>query len=324
MKERFYSFNSYLRREFGVRTHKISLNAGFNCPNLDGALSSEGCVFCDNKAFSYFANSDPLSLEEQIYKSMDYARKRFKAEKFIAYFQSFSNTYGDIAFLKEQYSVIRKFKDIVGISISTRPDCINDEKLDVIEEFSKDYKVFIEYGLQTCHNKTLKLINRNHTFEDFEKAVELTAKRTNIKIGAHVILGLPRRFDRGMAYETKEDVLSTAKTLSKMPIWGIKFHCLHIVKNTALENMYNKGKVSLLSEDEYIDMLISFLEVTPEERVILRLVSDADRNLLIAPLWVNEKQRVLKKIEKEFEKRNAYQGKSENKICRDRPWPVRC
>lgn len=318
MKDRFYSFNSYLREQFGVRTRKISVNAGFNCPNLDGSLSDKGCIFCDNKAFSRFANSNPIPIEEQISKSMEYSRARFKAEKFIVYFQSFSNTYGNIDFLKKQYDIVKKFKDIAGISISTRPDCIDDEKLSLIESYSKDYSVFIEYGIQTGHNKTLKFINRNHTFEDFKKAVELTAKRANIKIGAHIILGLPG--------ETKEDMLSTAKVLSKMPLWGLKFHCLHVVKGTALEKMYNEGKIypvrdklssdsckssngaNLLSEDEYIDVLIGFLENTPKDRVILRLVSDADRELLIAPLWVNEKQRILKKIEEEFKKRNTYQG----------------
>jgi len=297
---RYNSFNNYLRSKFGERVHRISIDAGFRCPNLDGTLSRQGCIFCNNKAFSRFTNCPPLPIEEQIEKSIKYYSKRFKAKKFIAYFQSFSNTYAEADFLEKQYSVIRKFKDIVGLSISTRPDCIDDKKLDVIESFSKDYSVFIEYGLQTIHDKSLKLINRNHTFKDFEKAVKLTSARKNIDIGVHIVLGLPG--------ETKEDMLDSARVLSKMPLWGVKFHCLHVVKGTALEDIYEEKKIKLLSEDEYVDILINFLEIIPKDWVVLRLVSDADWDLLIKPLWVNDKHRILKKIEEEFEKRGVCQG----------------
>lgn len=300
MGKRFYSFNRYLREKFGERVHRLSLNAGFGCPNIDGTLSDKGCIFCNNKAFSYFAKDSPLPLEEQIIQAMAYAGKRFKAKKFIAYFQSFSGTYGNIDFLKRQYSSVRKFNDIVGIAISTRPDCMDEEKLDLIESFSKDYSVYIEYGLQTVNDKILKLINRNHTFNDFRKTVGLTARRKDIHIAAHVILGLPG--------ETRDDMLETARQLTSMPLWGIKFHCLHVVGNTPLEEMYRNDEVKLISEDEYIDILISFLEIIPEEWVILRLVSDADRDLLTAPLWINEKQRILRKIEEELEKRKTHQG----------------
>ena len=232
---------------------------------------------------------------------MEYARRRFKARKFIAYFQSFTSTYGKAEFLRRQYGVIRRFDNIVGIAISTRPDCIDEDKLDIIESFTDKYEVYIEYGLQTIHNRTLKAVNRNHTFDDFKKAVDITHRRKDIRISAHIILGLPG--------ETKEDMLETARVISAMPLWGIKFHCLHIVKQTALEKMYNEGKVRLLSENKYVDILINFLEYMPKDCVILRLVSDADRDLLIAPKWINEKQRVLKKIESEFELRKTYQGR---------------
>ncbi len=297
----YYSFNKYLKETFGERVHRLSLNAGFSCPNIDGTLSKKGCIFCNNKAFSYFSNNRSSSLEEQITKAMDYARRRYKANKFIAYFQSFTNTYGDINTLKEKYRVINNFKDIVGLAISTRCDCIDEEKLDLIESFSRKYTVFIEYGLQTVHDKTLRYINRNHTFSDFKKAAEMTSRRKTIKVGAHIILGLPN--------ESKEMMLTTAEVLSTLPLWGIKFHCLHVVKQTPLENMYNEGKIKLLSEDEYIDILISFLEVIPKEYVILRLISDADRRFLVAPLWINEKQRILRRIEEEFKKRSTYQGR---------------
>lgn len=300
MKERFYSFNKYLREKFGQRIHKISLDAGFSCPNINGNLSSQGCVFCNNKAFSHFGHLSHLSLEEQILEIKDYAKGRVKANKYIAYFQSNSSTYGDIEFLRKQYNTIRKFNDFVGISISTRPDCIDEKKLDLIEEFTKDYEVYIEYGLQTVHNRTLKLINRNHEFKDFQKAVELTASRSNIKIGVHIILGL--------LGETKEDMLATAKVLAEMPIWGVKFHALHVVRDTALAKMHSEGKLEFLSLEEYVDILIDFLELLPETCVVLRLVSDTREELLLAPEWTGDKFKILGRIEQEFKRRKTYQG----------------
>jgi len=267
---------------------------------LDGTFSEEGCIFCNNKAFGLYVNK-PIPLRDQITQGLEYYKKRFGVEKFIAYFQSYSGTHGDIEFLKDQYSVIKEFKEFVGISISTRPDCIDEAKLDLIEEFSKDYKVYVEYGLQTIHDKTLKLINRNHKFSDFERAVEMTSKRKSISIGAHIILGLPG--------EDKSDMLATAQKLASMPLWGIKLHSMHIVKNTSLELMHKEGKVKLLLENEYVDVAVSFLEHLSKEFVILRLISGADKDFLIAPSWVNEKQRMLKKIEDEFKIRNTWQGK---------------
>jgi len=300
MDEYFYSFNRYLRDKFGQRVHRISLDAGFSCPNTDGTISNQGCIFCNNKAFSYFSRLSSLSLEEQIIQAKEYARERFKVKKYIAYFQSNSNTYGDIGLLKKQYDVVRKFDDIVGIAISTRPDCIDEEKLSLIENFAKDYEVYIEYGLQTIHDKTLKLINRGHTFADFQRAVELTSARDNINIGAHVILGLPG--------ESRQNMLATARILAKMPLWGVKFHVLHVVKDTILADMYEETNLKLLSLDEYADILVSFLELLPKNQVILRLVSDTHRDLLVAPSWVNDKEKALKRIEGEFKKRQTYQG----------------
>jgi len=301
MKRRYYSYNQYLREKFGCRVHKLSLDAGFSCPNFDGSLSRTGCIFCNNRAFSPFSREPGLSLEDQIIRSMSFSKKRFKAKKFIAYFQSFSSTYADPAELKKKYDVIRKFKDIVGLAISTRPDCIDKAKLDLIGGYAQDYRVYLEYGLQTMHDRTLQKINRNHSFVDFTRAVEMTAKRKNIHTSAHVIIGLPG--------EGEKEIKETASAVAGLPLWGIKFHCLHAVKDTVLADMYDRGEVSLLSEDEYIDLLIQFLEIIPEQWVILRLVSDADRDCLIAPQWVNQKQRILQKIEKELETRDTRQGK---------------
>jgi len=300
MNEYFCAFSQYLIDKFSQKVHRISLDAGFNCPNIDGTINDQGCIFCNNKAFSHFSRSATLSLEEQIVQAKEYVRKRFKVNKFIAYFQSHSNTHGDLDFLKKQYDVVRKFDDIVGIAISTRPDCIDGAKLSLIEDFAKDYQIYIEYGLQTIHDRTLKLVNRGHSFDDFKKAVELTSGRSNINIGVHVILGLPG--------EKKLDMLETARVLAKMPIWGVKFHALHIVKDTLLAKMHQQTNLNLLSLDEYVDLLVSFLELLPKNQVVLRLVSDAHRDLLIAPSWVNNKGRVLKKVEDEFRRRQSYQG----------------
>ncbi|MCF7869754.1 MAG: TIGR01212 family radical SAM protein [Candidatus Omnitrophica bacterium] len=294
MQKHYYSYNQYLRKTFGVRTHRLSLDAGFSCPNTDGTLSNQGCTFCNNKAFSRYT-SQKKPIKQQIAESIQFASKRYKAKKFIAYFQSFTNTYADIRTLAKEYNQIKGFKDIVGISVSTRPDCINKEKLDLLARFSKDYKVYIEYGLQSTHDKTLERINRQHSFATFKKAIELTKNYKNIYPAAHIILGLPG--------ESKENMLQTAKTLAKMPLWGIKIHCLHIVKDTALAKQYKKGQIQLLSKGQYLDILIDFLKLIPKDFVILRLVSDANPKQLIAPKWLNQKNKVLQELDKKLNKR---------------------
>jgi len=306
MDRLYYSFSQFLKERFGYRVHKLSLNAGFLCPNIDGTLSSEGCIFCNNRAFSYFVNKEASALEEQISSSIDFARRRFKAKKFVAYFQSFTNTYADLDLLKERYDTIRKFPDIVGLSISTRPDCIDEKKLELIESFTKEYMVWVEFGLQTAHDKSLTFLNRNHTFGDFLKAVRLAHNR-NILIGVHIILGIPN--------ETKQDMLSTAKGIASLPLSGIKFHCLHVVKNTSLETLYRNSQVVLLTMNEYIDILIGFLELIPEDWVILRLLSEAHKDLLNAPLWVNTKGLFSKELEQRMRERNTYQGKCFRRVC---------
>ncbi len=306
MVDYYYSYNKYLQNKFGKRVHKIGLEGGFGCPNIDGRLSRKGCIFCNNKSFSRYSKFSGISLDDQITQTMEYAGSRFKAKKFIAYFQSFSSTYGDIDFLKKQYDVIKKYDDIVGISISTRPDCIDAEKIALIESFTSDYEVYIEYGLQTVNDKTLVNINRNHGFSDFQKAVELTMGR-NINIGVHVILGLPG--------ETKSDMLRTAAIISEMPLWGIKFHCLHVVKDTIMEEMYNQKKVRVLSANEYIDLSVSFIECIPKEWVILRLFSEEAKGLLLSPIWASNKYILLKMVDGEFKRRNTFQGSLYEGTC---------
>jgi len=296
---RYYSFNTYLQQRHGVRVHRLSLNAGFGCPNKDGTISGEGCVFCNERAFSRFSD-DPPPLEEQITKSMESAGKRYGARKFIAYFQSGSNTYAAPGELKAAYNIIRKFKDIVGLYISTRPDCIDDEKLEMIGSFTEDYEVWVEYGVQTVHEKTLKAVNRGHTFDLAEKAINDTARK-GIKVGAHLIIGLPG--------EEESDMLATIKVISGLPVSGVKFHVLHVLKDTPLESAFLEGRIKLLDKDGYIDIICKILGHLPKDCVVLRLVSDARSDLLVAPQWVLEKQRVILQIEEKLKELDLFQGK---------------
>ena len=304
-KKTYYKFSDYLKERFGCRVHKVSIDAGFSCPNKDGKLSKDGCIYCDNRAFSppvrntnskkgYKKISNGARIETQIETGIKMGRERYGAEKFIVYFQAYTNTYAPLGILKERYDVVRKFKDIVGISIGTRPDCVDEEILDLIESYSKDYEVWIEYGLQSIHDKTLKLINRHHTYEDFLKAVKLTRKR-NIKICTHIIIGLPN--------ETKEEMLETAKALAKLKIDGVKIHPLHVVKGTKLEELFKKGKYKPLELDEYVNIVTEFLQYLPSDTVIQRITADCPKEFLVAPLWILDKNAVLNLVEKSYNKK---------------------
>ncbi len=298
MADYYYSFNDYLKERFGGRVRRLSLNAGFTCPNRDGKIGREGCVYCNDKGFAPFAGTR-LSLKEQVRKSMGFANARYDAKKFIAYFQNATNTYAPLDALKDAYDVIKEFPDIVGLYISTRPDCVDEKKLDLIGSYSGDYDVWMEYGLQSSHERTLKFINRGHTYHDFVKAAEMTAAR-NIKVGAHVILGLPG--------ETKDDMLKTAEKIAKLPVSGVKFHILHVLKDTKLERYYENGDVRLLDLDGYVETVCDFLEVLSPKCVVFRLISDARDDVLIAPKWINRKAEAIEAVKKEFKIRGTRQG----------------
>jgi hypothetical protein len=298
MNERFYSFNSYLRQTFGERVHRISLDAGFHCPNRDGTLSDEGCIYCNNKGFSPWTGS-PKKVEEQIKESISYYGRRFQARKFLAYYQAFTNTYARAQELRNAYGIIRKFPEIVGLFISTRPDCVDEEKMEVIADFARDYLVWIEYGLQTTQNQLLRTLNRNHTYEDFLRALELTRKY-KINVGAHIILGLPG--------EDFEDIMTDARRLGRLDIQGVKFHVLHVLADTKLAAMHRENRIKLFTQEEYVKAVCGFLEYLPSTCVVLRLVSTASSRYLIAPEWINRKAEVIQAIQKELEQRGTYQG----------------
>ncbi|MFH1867761.1 MAG: TIGR01212 family radical SAM protein, partial [Candidatus Omnitrophota bacterium] len=301
MKERYRKFSTYLKERFGVRVHKVSIDSHFSCPNRDGKVSRHGCIYCDNKAFSFQSRTDtPPPLTAQIEAGMRAAREKFKAEKFILYFQAYTNTYAPLCVLKERYDVIRKFDDMVGLSIATRPDCVNEEILDLIDSYCDDYDVWIEYGLQSIHNTTLDFINRGHRYEEFLKAVELTRKR-GIKICAHVILGFP--------FETKEMMMETARALAELRLDGVKIHPLHIIKGTRLEELSARGRFRTLKLEAYLETLADFLGYLPPEMVIHRVSAYCPPELLIAPSWVFERNKVEQQLEKYLEEKDLFQGR---------------
>lgn len=301
MEGRYRKFSTYFKERFGVRVHKVSVDAGFSCPNRDGKISNKGCIYCNNQAFSFQARSaKTLPLKAQIEQGIEAARKRFKAEKFIIYFQAYTNTYAPLDILKQRYDVIKEFTDIVGLSIATRPDCINEEILDLIEDYADDYEVWLEYGLQSMHEKTLDFINRGHRFEEFLRAVELTRKY-RIKICAHVIIGLP--------FETKDMMLETAKAMARLRIDGIKIHPLHVIKETALEELFRRCEYIPLKLDMYLDLLVDFLTCLWPETIIQRVGAYCPPDLLVAPHWIGEKNRVEQGLEKVLPERDSFQGK---------------
>lgn len=298
--EYFYSFNKYLKDLFGCRVQRIPLNANFTCPNrLDG---KPGCIYC-YQGSSYKEKS--LDLKEQLEKGILFAKKKYKAKKFLAYFQAYTNTFDKVENLKKKYDVIKLFPDIVGLIIGTRPDCINEEILKLINSYTDDYLVWIEYGLQSPHFETLKWMNRGHYFSDFLKALFLTKlKFPKIKVCTHVILGFPG--------ENKEKMLETAKILSNLPIDGIKIHPLHILKGTPLAKIYEEKKFPILSLEEYADIVTDFISYLPQNVVIQRVTGEAPEDLLIAPKWCSfkEKMKVINTINDFFKKKNLYQGKN--------------
>ncbi len=299
----YYKFSEYLKKRFGCRVHKVTVDAAFSCPNIDGTLSKEGCIFCNNYSFSPAVRKKNITLEQQISEGIEYGRKRYRAKKFIVYFQPYSNTYAPVKVLKKRYDVLRKFPDIAGIAIGTRPDLIDEEKLNLIETYTKYYEVWMEYGLQSVNDTTLKLINRNHTYADFLKAIDITKNR-GLKICAHVIIGLPG--------ETKEDAIKTARECSHIRLDGIKIHPLYIVKGTVLEKMFLEGKYRPLEMENFVEITAEFIAHLNPEMVIQRLTADCPQEMLVAPLWIRQKQQMIKEIEKKMLRDNLSQGKGLN------------
>ncbi len=300
MEKKYFSFSEYLKKKFGPGVRKVCVDGGFTCPNRDGKAGIGGCIYCNNTGFNPNLRQERVSVREQVLQGMEYMKKKYGARKFIVYFQPFSNTYADLKTLKNLYSEAVSHEDVVGLAIGTRPDCVPNEVLDYIQSFTGKYEVWLEYGLQSTHDRTLFLINRGHTFSQFVDAIDRTKGR-DIKICVHVILGLPG--------EDEQDMMETARILSEMDIDGIKIHNLHVVKGTVLEKMFLNGECNILTLDEYVRLVCNFLELLPPDVVVQRLSGDAPEGLLIAPEWCRNKSQVISEIDKEFNRRNSWQGR---------------
>ena len=296
---RYHTFNEYLKNKFGEKVYRVSLDAGFDCPNRDGTLAKGGCTYCDEGSRAPGINPT-LSIREQMTAGMERMYRRYNAKKFIAYFQAFTNTYAPTTILRERYFTAMNFPEVVGLSVSTRPDTVEESALHLLDEISAEKEVWLELGLQTIHDATQKKLNRWHTYAQFLDALDRARHKQGLKICVHVILGLPG--------ETIEQMKQTIDSVSLLPIDGIKIHLLHVIRNTVLHKVYLQGKLPTLAEDEYISLVCDFLEKLPPSVVIHRVTGEAEPAKMIAPLWVLNKQRVLKHIEEELIRRGTTQG----------------
>jgi len=300
MNKRYNDLNSYFRSIFGCRVQKITIDAGFSCPNRDGKFSTSGCIYCNTRGSGTGAWAKGQSVTDQILAGKMALSGRYKAKKFIAYFQSFTNTYAPLDSLKSLYEEALSIDDVVGLSLGTRPDCVDEPVLKLIESYAKKHLIWIEYGLQSVHDKSLALINRGHDFQCFKDAVDATLNR-GIKICAHVILGLPE--------EKRSHMIETAKTIAKMGIDGIKIHLLYVIKGTKLEKLYLQGSYKCLQQQQYVNLVCDFLERIPRDMIIQRLTGDPHPEELVAPQWSVKKAQTLSMIKETLEKRDSWQGK---------------
>lgn len=297
--KRYHTWNYYLRNTFGEKVFKVSINAGFTCPNIDGKVAYGGCTYCSKIGSGDFAGNPKDDLIKQFYDIKNMMHKKWPKAKYIGYFQAFTNTYAPLDVLKEKYETILSLDDVIGLSISTRPDCLEDDVLDYLEELNKKTNLWVELGLQTIHDSTSKIINRSHDYQTFLDGLEKLNKR-NIKVVVHIINGLPG--------ETYDMMMQTAREVSKMKIDGVKIHLLHVIKNTPMEKMLEKGMLNPLTQDEYINLVCDQLEILPPEMIIHRLTGDGKRDELVAPLWSLKKWEVLNQIDDTLKSRNSYQG----------------
>ncbi|MFH1147901.1 MAG: TIGR01212 family radical SAM protein [Pseudomonadota bacterium] len=296
----YYSLNEYLRGVFGCRVHKIPIDAGFTCPNRDGTKSLRGCIYCNNHGSGTGAFARGISIAEQVWTAKSFLSRRYGAKKFIAYFQSFSNTYAPIEILKERYEQALNDPDIVGLAVGTRPDCVNKGILELLSSYREKHAVWIEYGLQSAHDRTLELINRGHSVADFLDAVNIAAD-LGIPVCVHIIIGLPG--------EGRKQMIETARFLSTLKIQGLKIHLLYVVKGSQMEDLLRKGQYRALEKDEYVEIVCDILELLPPDLIIHRLTGDPRPEELVEPLWANDKAGALNAIRAELKKRGSYQGK---------------
>lgn len=286
---KYLTLNEYLKNTFGCKVYKISINAGFTCPNRDGTISTGGCIFCSKGGSGDFTSSPSLSITDQINIGKVRLSKKIKDGKYIAYFQAFTNTYAPVPVLRERFMEAINHPDIVALSIATRPDCLGDDVLSLLNELNQIKPVFVELGLQTIHQSTADYIRRGYTLDVYDKAVK-NLKSLNINIVIHIILGLPG--------ETKEQMLQTVKYVCDSGVNGVKLQLLYVLKDTDLAKDYQAGKFKALTLEQYLDIIKSCLEIIPNNIVVHRLTGDGAKKDLIAPLWSADKKSVLNAIAK--------------------------
>lgn len=297
--KRYYTLDYFYKSKFNSKVFKVSLNAGFTCPNKDGKVGTKGCIYCSKSGSGEYAGNVKKDVVTQFNEVKEVMLKKWPKAKYIGYFQANTNTYAPVEVLKEKYEPILKLENVVGLNIATRPDSITEECLDYLTDLSKRTYLTIELGLQTIHEKTSILINRCHTLECFTNMVKKLRER-NINVVVHIINGLP--------YETKDMMIETVKYLSDLDIQGIKIHALSILKNTELASLYEKEKFKVLSRDEYIDIVVEQLEYLREDIVVNRITGDPAVEDLIEPSWLIKKTTILNDIDKLMKQKDTYQG----------------
>jgi radical SAM protein (TIGR01212 family) len=298
---RYNAFGQYMKQLYHTPVYKVNVDAGFTCPNRDGTIATGGCIYCNNDSFRPSACTSTASLREQINKGIPYLRSRYGAEKFIVYFQPYTNTYASVETLDRFYREALDNPGVIGLAIGTRPDCIDEEKIALLETLGRDHFVLVEYGLQSVYDTTLAFINRGHDYACFKSALAMTTGR-GIHVGAHLILGFPT--------ETREEMLNMADELSQLPIEFLKIHQLQVVKDTALAELYAKKPFTTFGYHAYIEMLADFLERLSQNIVLQRLFAAAPDDILIAPLWNKTRSELLRDLDAFMEQRGSYQGKA--------------
>jgi len=292
--------NDFLKEKFNEKIYKVSLDGGFTCPNRDGKVSKGGCIFCSENGSGDFTATKLKSIHAQIEEQIDLVSKKYKGDKYIAYFQNFTNTYAEVSYLRKIYEEALSHEKIVGLAIATRPDCLGDDVLELLAELNKKTFLWVELGLQTLNDYVAKYFNRAYETEIYKEASE-KLNRLNIKFVTHIIIGLPK--------EENDDYLKTAIFAQNCGTWGIKLHLMYVVKNTPLEKLYLNGALKVNTKEEYVEKVVNVLENISSEIVVHRLTGDGDRETLVAPLWSIKKIDVLNSIHKELKRRNTYQGK---------------
>ena len=299
---RYNEFSAYLSAHFPFKVQKISLNAGFTCPNRDGTVGYGGCTYCNNQTFNPAYCKTEKTVTQQLEEGKQFFARKYPGMKFLAYFQAYTNTYGELQELKRKYEEALQVPDVVGIVIGTRPDCMPDELLDYLEELNHRTFLIVEYGVESTDNDTLKRINRGHSFEVAADAIRKTAER-NIRVGAHIILGLPG--------ETREMLIQQAGVLSSLPLTTLKLHQLQLIKGTRMAAEYESRPQDfhLYTADEYIDLVIDYIEHLRPDMVLERFVSQSPKELLIAPDWGLKNHEFTDKVKKRMRERESFQGK---------------